>query len=82
MSASGERPERLAEILREILGLAKSARTDVPGNECREILESANVQKLNVESPKLLDTQGVNGTNEGRAPRGKKAGEQRGESED
>jgi hypothetical protein len=79
MSASGERPERLAEILREIIGLAKTGRTNMPGNESREVSESAQVQKLNIESPELLDAQGVNGIDQARASRGKKAGEQGGQ---
>jgi hypothetical protein len=58
MSASGEGPERLAEILREIIGLTKTARTNVPDIKSREVVESANVQKLNIESPGALDAQG------------------------
>jgi hypothetical protein len=58
MSASGEGPERLAEILREIIGLTKTARTNVPDIESREVVESANVQKLNIKSPGALDAQG------------------------
>jgi hypothetical protein len=58
MSASGEGPERLAEILREIIGLTKTARTNVPDIESREVVESANVQELNIESPESLDAQG------------------------
>ena len=82
MSASDEGPERLAEILREIIGLTKTARTNVPDIESREVAESANVQKLNIESLELLDAQGVDGINQARASRGKQAGEERGESED
>jgi hypothetical protein len=58
MSASGEEPERLAEILREIIGLTKTVRTNVPDIKSREVVESANVQKLNIESPGALDAQG------------------------
>ena len=59
MSVSGEGPERLAEILREIIGLTKTARTpDMPDIKSREVVESANVQKLIIESPGSLDAQG------------------------
>jgi hypothetical protein len=58
MSASGEGPERLMKILREIIGLTKTARTNVPDIKSREVVESANVQKLNIESPGALDAQG------------------------
>ncbi len=66
MSASGERPERLAEILREIIGLAKTGRTNSPDIESREVFESASVQKLNIKSPELLDGKGVNGIDQAR----------------
>jgi hypothetical protein len=82
MSASDEGPERLAEILREIIGLTKTARTNISDIESREVVESANVQELNIESPELLDAQGVDGIDQARAPRGKQAGEKRGKSED
>jgi len=82
MNASGEGPERLAEILREIIGLTTTARTKLSDIESREVVESANLQKLNIESPELLDAQGVDGINQARASRGKQTGEQRGESED
>jgi hypothetical protein len=71
MSASGEEPERLAEILREIIGLTKTARTNVPDIKSREVVESANVQKLNIESPGSLDAQGVNGIDQACTPRGR-----------
>jgi len=54
MSASGEGRERLAEILREIVELTKTARK-MP--ESREVVESANVQKPNIESPESLAAQ-------------------------
>jgi hypothetical protein len=78
MSASGEGPERLAEILREIVELTKTERTNIRDNESREIVESANAQKLNIESPKLLDAQCVNGVDQACPSRGKQAGEKRG----
>jgi hypothetical protein len=82
MSASGEGPERLAEILREIIGLAKTGQTNIPDIESREVFESANVQKLNINSPELLDAQGVNGINQTCSSRGKNARKERGQSED
>ena len=81
MNTSREGPERLAEILREIIGLTKTSQTNRP-DQSTKIVESANVQKLNIESPELLDAQGVDGINQARASRGKQTGEQRGESED
>jgi hypothetical protein len=48
MSASAERPERLAEILREILGLSNPSRTNDPGPErTDEAIESSDVQSVN-----------------------------------
>src|SRR5439155_4812479 len=82
MNASGEGPERLAEILREIIGLTTTARINLPDIESREVVESANLQKLNIESPELLAAQCVNGIDQACAPCGKQAGEKRGEPED
>src|SRR4029453_17011569 len=58
MSASGEGPERLRANLREIIWLIKNARPNVPDIKSREVVKSANVQKLNIESPGALDAQG------------------------
>ena len=82
MSASGEEPERLAQILREIIGLTTTARINLPDIESREVVESANLQKLNIESPELLAAQCVNGIDQDRASRRKQAGEKRGKTED
>ena len=82
MNASGEGPERLAEILREIIGLTTTARTNLPEIESREVVESANLQKLNIESPELLAAQCVNGIDQDRASRRKQAGEKCGKTED
>jgi len=82
MSASGEELERLAQILREIIGLTKITRTNMPDTESGEVVESANVQKLNIESPELLSAQCLNGIDEACPPCGKQAGEERGEPED
>ena len=82
MNASGEGPERLAEILREIIGLTKITRTNMPDTESGEVVESANVQKLNIESPELLSAQCLNGIDQACPPRGKQAGEERSEAED
>ena len=82
MNASGEGPERLAEILREIIGLTKTAQTKVSDNQSKEVVESANVQKLNIESPELLSAQCLNGVDQACPPCGKQAGEERGEPED
>ena len=82
MSASGEELERLAQILREIIGLTKITRTNMPDTESGEVVESANVQKLNIESPELLSAQCLNGVDEACPPCGKQAGEERGEPED
>ena len=79
MSASTDQPERIAEILREIIGLTKTARTNVPNIESREVVESANTQKLNIESPGSLPAQGINGIDQACDPCGKQAGEERGE---
>ena len=82
MSASGEELERLAQILREIIGLTKITRTNMPDTESGEVVESANVQKLNIESPELLAAQCVNGIDQDRASRRKQAGEKCGKTED
>jgi hypothetical protein len=79
MSASGEGPDRLADILREIIALTRTTRTNIRDIESSEVIQSVNAQKLNIKSPKLLDAQGVNGIDQTRAARGKKAGEQRGQ---
>ena len=81
MNASGEGPERLAEILREIIGLTKTVQTNQP-DQSTKIVESANVQKLNIESPELLAAQCVNGIDQDRASRRKQAGEKCGKTED
>ena len=81
MNASGEGPERLAEILREIIGLTKTVQTNRP-YQSTKIVESANVQKLNIESPELLSAQCLNGIDQACPPRGKQAGEERSEAED
>ena len=81
MNASGEGPERLAEILREIIGLTKTVQTNRP-EQSTKIVESANIQKLNIESPELLSAQCLNGIDEACPPCGKQAGEERGEPED
>ncbi len=73
MSASGDGPERLAEILREIIGLTKTARTNVPNIESREVVESA------IESPGSLPAQGINRIDQACDPSGKQADEERGE---
>ena len=81
MNASGEGPERLAEILREIIGLTKTSQTNQP-DQSTKIVESANVRKLNIESPELLSAQCLNGIDQACPPRGKQAGEERSEAED
>ena len=81
MNTSREGPERLAEILREIIGLTKISQTNRP-DQSTKIVESANVQKLNIESPELLSAQCLNGIDQACPPRGKQAGEERSEAED
>jgi len=78
MSASGEGRERLAEILREIVELTKTARK-MP--ESREVVESANVQKPNIESPESLAAQRLDWIDKRGAVSGQETGEQRGHSE-
>ena len=61
MSASAERPERLAEILREIMGLSNPTRTNDSGPERTD------------DAVELLDVQCVDGIDEAGASRGNEA---------
>ena len=81
MSASGEGPERLAEILREIIELTKTTRTNIRDNESREGVESASVQKPDIESAELFGPQCMDWINKRGAASGQETGEQRGHSE-
>jgi hypothetical protein len=60
MSASAEQPERLAEILREILALSKP-------------MSAKDLRSLQTDSTELLDGQRVDGVDESGSPGGKEA---------
>jgi hypothetical protein len=78
MSGLGEGQERLAEILREILDLTKTAQ-NVPKSS--EVVEAANVHNVNIELPELLGSQCPNWIHKRGAASGQKTGEQGGHSE-
>jgi len=63
MSASSERPERLAEILREIIALSNPKRTNDSGSVPTH------------DSAELLSAQRVNGVDETGTSRGQEAGQ-------
>lgn len=61
MSASAERPERFAEILREVIGLSNPTRTNDSGSQRTD------------DAIELLDAQCLNAIDEAGASRGKEA---------
>ena len=69
MSASREGAECLAEIFREILALSETKRSKDPKSAAAD------------DPMKLSDAQCVNGIDQTCAPRGKKAGDERSNSE-